>query len=50
MGGSLHTWKVYLSHTTHRLIIIRVGRNYKGNKALPHNTIVFLKLEVETTG
>ena len=46
----MHTRKTHLSHTTPKLILIRVGIDHKGNKALSHNTIVFPRLELETSG
>ena len=50
MSGSVYTRKTHLSHTTPRLILIRVGIDHKGDKALSHNTTVFPRLELETPG
>ena len=47
--GSVHTRKTPLSHTTLKLILIRVEMDHKGGKALLHNTAAFPRLELETT-
>ena len=39
LNGPVQIWKVSLSHTTSRLILIRARRNHKGGKTLPHNIL-----------
>ena len=46
-GWILCTPNVSLSHTTLILIIIRIEMNYKDSKTLPHNTSVFVGLELK---
>ena len=49
LSDLVHIWKAFLSHIIPRLILIRDGRNYKDSKALPHNTHLFLMLELEVS-
>ena len=46
----MHTRKTPLSHITLKLILIRGGIDHKGDKTLSRNTIVFPRLELETSG
>ena len=42
----MHTLKAPLIHTTFRLILIRVQRDYSDSKALSHNIDAFSLLEL----
>ena len=48
-SGPVHIWKIPLSHITAKVISIRVERDNKNDKTLPHNRTVFLRFEFETT-
>ena len=43
-----HIKKTLLSHTTLRLIFIRVMMDHKDGKDLPHNTAAVSRLELKT--
>ena len=45
----MHIQKVSLSHNILRLILVRIERDHKDGKALPHNAVIFLDLELKTT-
>ena len=47
-SGLVHIWKIPLSHITTKVISIRVERDNKNDKTLPHNRAVFLGFEFET--
>ena len=49
MSEIVHIRKTFLSHTIPRLILIRVIRDHKGNKALLHNIVAFSRLEFKST-
>ena len=48
-SGPVHIWKIPLSHITAKVISIRVERNNKNDKTLPHNRAVFLGFEFDTS-
>ena len=47
-SGPVYIWKIPLSHITTKVISIRVERDNKDDKTLPHNRAVFLGFEFET--
>ena len=45
----MHTRNTSLNHIIPKLIIIRVGRDYRGGKVLLHNIVAFIGLELDTS-
>ena len=47
MSGSVNIRNTSLTHTTFRLILIRIRMDHKGDKTLPQNIAKFTMLEFE---
>ena len=48
MSGSIDIRKTFLNYIILKLVLIRIGRDHKGDKALAQNIVVFPELELET--